>query len=275
MNTSISIYANLPCLCIILALTVITKTLHAQCIHDRFELELIMGTENNNDLTKTWTVPATGDRNDEVKNNTWSIRDKCRMIISLINQPRISKKALKNGPYDVIIVPGFPFKQNLKAGIILRMRIKWAHYLITKGIARNVIFSGSAVYTPYIESNIMGLFAMEMGIPAENIFYETEAEHSTENLVYSYRLAQELGFEKIAVATGPYQSSFLQKYANDHSIQLHFISMTKIFGGKLGQGKFPDIDPSSAYVWDFVNLKERESKEERYQGTLGNKIKPL
>jgi hypothetical protein len=48
--------------------------------------------------------------------------------------------------------------------------------------------------------------------------------------------------------------------------ELHF-RFEVHFGGK-------DLhpDPSSARVQDFVSLTERESKEERHEGTLGNKI---
>ena len=57
----------------------------------------------------------------------------------------------------------------------------------TMGMAKNVMFSGSAVYTPYYESKIMALYAEAIGIPKERIYIETEAEHSTENIFYSYR----------------------------------------------------------------------------------------
>jgi hypothetical protein len=208
------------------------------------------------------------------ESNKQTFGDKFRMLFSLIKQPIISKRSVKEGPYDVIIVPGFPYREKRGTGLILRVRIKWAHYLISEGIAKNVIFSGGAVYTPFIESQVMALHASALGIPSKHIFCETKAEHSTENIVYSVRLAKELGFEKIAVATGPFQSAFLSKYVNDHTIPVSFISITKLSGGKIDHAGFPNIDPSSAFVEDFASLKERESRKERHQGTLGNKINP-
>ena len=194
------------------------------------------------------------------------------MIISVLREPFISKRSRKNGPYDVIIVPGIPFDEEKGAGMIMRARVKWAHYLVSHGIVNNVIFSGSAVYTPYTESRIMALYALEMGIPAEHIFCETKAEHSTENVVYSLRMAEELGFEKIAIATGPFQSAFLDKYVKEHSLPVSFIAIPLIYSGKTDPEAFSGIDAASALSGDFVSLKDRESKAERYQGTLGNKI---
>ena len=70
-------------------------------------------------------------------------------------------------------------------------------------MTKNIIFSGGAVYTKYTESAIMKLFAIEMGIPEENIFIEERAEHSTENVFYSYYIAKDLNFKKLAVASDP------------------------------------------------------------------------
>jgi hypothetical protein len=93
-----------------------------------------------------------------------------QLLITILREPFISKRSRKAGPYDVIIVPGIPFEKDKDAGMIMKARVKWASYLVTRGIAKNVIFSGSAVYTPYTESRIMALYAIELGIPAERIY---------------------------------------------------------------------------------------------------------
>ncbi|MCH5721148.1 ElyC/SanA/YdcF family protein [Niabella hibiscisoli] len=71
--------------------------------------------------------------------------------------------------FDVAIVPGVPFYNN-KWDSIMKGRVLWADFLYKEGIVRNVIFSGSAVYSPYYEARIMGLYAEQLGIPASNIF---------------------------------------------------------------------------------------------------------
>ena len=87
----------------------------------------------------------------------------------------------------------------------MRYRVLWSKFLIDKGYANNVIYSGSAVYSPFVESKIMALYGKELGIPEQNIFTEEKAEHSTENLFYSYEIAKQMGFIKIALATDPFQ----------------------------------------------------------------------
>lgn len=74
---------------------------------------------------------------------------------------------------------------------------------------KNIIYSGGAVYSPYKESVIMGLFGQKLGIPSKNTFYDTLARHSTENVYYSYLLAKEIGFKSIALGADPFQVSDL------------------------------------------------------------------
>ncbi len=114
-------------------------------------------------------------------------------------------------PYDVIIVPGFPYPDTSGKHII-QARILWARYLLEKGITKNVIFSGGAVYTPYFEGVAMKIIADSMGFPPEHTFAETRAEHSTENVWYGMRLAKKMGFKKIALATDPFQAWLMRRF---------------------------------------------------------------
>ena len=124
---------------------------------------------------------------------------------------KLFKRALKNQPFDVIIVPGCPFDGN-NWSLPMKGRVVWACYLVNKGIAKNVIFSGAAVYSPYVESKIMALYAEQLGVPKEKIFIEDKAEHTTENIYNSYWIAKEKGFTKIAVASDQFQSNLLMGF---------------------------------------------------------------
>lgn len=176
----------------------------------------------------------------------------------------------KLGPYDAIIVPGVPY-QDPTLKIVLKARMLWAKYLFDNGIAKNIIFSGSAVYNPYIEGVMMKIYADSLGIPSENTFSETQAEHSTENIYYSLLMAKKLGFKKIAVATDQYQAiiirSFMKKTCPE--IELITIEYNKI---NLVTAPWPEIDPSPACVDNFVSLVEREDRFKRFKGTLGKNI---
>ena len=55
----------------------------------------------------------------------------------------------KDDSFDMIIVPGIPFNGEQWSDM-MRMRVCWSKYLFDRGIAKNIIYSGSAVYTPYV-----------------------------------------------------------------------------------------------------------------------------
>ena len=176
----------------------------------------------------------------------------------------------KAGPYDVIIVPGVPY-QDPTLKIILKARILWAKYLFDHDIAKNIIFSGSSVYNPYIEGKIMRIYADSLHIPSSHTFSETQAEHSTENIYYSLLMAKRLGFKKIAVATDQYQAILIYRFMkkNCPEVKVIPIEYDKI---NLLSTPWPEIDPSSAYVDTFVSLVDREDRFKRFKGTLGKNI---
>jgi uncharacterized SAM-binding protein YcdF (DUF218 family) len=188
---------------------------------------------------------------------------------------RMYRRWAEGKSYDMIVVPGIPFyEDSLQWGWIMRGRVYWAKFLYDKGIAKNIMFSGSAVYSPYYEAEIMALYAAAIGIPKEHIFTETKAEHSTENLYYSYKKSKQLGFNTIALASDPYQSKQLRLFA--HLRLSRHIGIIPFVIDTLKQiepeMKNPEINYKQAYKKNFVPLPERESKWERFKGTMGLNI---
>jgi len=160
-------------------------------------------------------------------------------------------------PYDAIIVPGIPFHHN-EWDWIMKTRVYWGVYLYREGIAKNIIFSGSAVHTAYVEAEIMALYAIELGIPKDHIYTEANALHSTENVDYSCIIANNQCFERIAVATDPFQSLLLKAYIARHNLPV--ASLPAVFAITDTMDKAPiTIDPTGAFVHNHVPLKERES----------------
>lgn len=179
----------------------------------------------------------------------------------------------QNKVYDAVIVPGIPFK-NGHWDSVMKARVIWAWVLYKNGIARNIIFSGAAVYSPYKESVIMGLYAQKLGIPREHIYYDTNARHSTENVFYSYLVAKEQGFKTLALATDPFQSfmlkGFLRRRFATPIDRLPFVTDTLATYNKLN----PVINPRQAKVSesDFESITQQESFFRRFRGTLGRDI---
>lgn len=186
---------------------------------------------------------------------------------------KASKRLLKqatNQQYDVVIVPGVPF-ENEQWSKTMKGRVYWSKYLYDKGITKNVMYSGSSVSSPYYEGLIMALYAEAIGIPKQNIFTETKAEHSTENIYYSYQKAKKMGFDKIALASDPFQTKMLRRFVRKRvSNEVRLIPMV-LDTIKLLEADMldPVIDFQQAYNKDFIPLTERENFWKRLRGTRG------
>lgn len=188
-----------------------------------------------------------------------------------VNPPNKTNNNNNSVIYDAIIVPGVPYNDASWTKVLMG-RIYWSQYLYSKGIAKNIIYSGSAVYTPYIESEIMAMYGKELGIPEENIYTETNAEHSVENVYYSYKIAKDLGFKKVALATDPFQSRMMKGPSKRMNVEIDFIPFSFDVLDTLNIKEI-NINAENAYVEDFVSLEERENFFQRLRGTLGKNIK--
>ena len=186
------------------------------------------------------------------------------------------KKLLKEASlksYDIIIVPGVPL-ENGQLSNTMKARIYWSKYLFEKGIAKNIMYSGSAVYSPYYESKIMALYAEAIGIPKRNIFTEIKAEHSTENIYYSYLLAKKLNFNRVALASDPFQTKMLRRFTREKvspDIDLIPIVFDSLNIMKVSEHE-PKVDIQKAFALDFKSLPEREGFWKRLRGTRGLNI---
>ena len=175
--------------------------------------------------------------------------------------------------YEMIAVPGVPFTE---AGwdSTMKARVYWSKYLYDKGIAKNIMYSGSSVSSPYYEGDIMAMYAIAIGIPKEHVYTETKAEHSTENLYYVYLKAKKMGYSHIALATDPFQAKQLRRFArvkiseNVGIIPIVFDTLRAIQPYMIN----PKIEYTKAFNKDFVPLKSRESFWKRLRGTMGKNI---
>lgn len=181
------------------------------------------------------------------------------------------ERAKKERPFDVIIVPGVPYERE-KTTSVMKMRVFWAKHLYDSGFTKNIIFSGSAVYSQFVEGIAMKVIADSLGIPRNHTFSETKAEHSTENIYYSWKMAKRMGFQKIALATDPFQSRLLKSFTRKYCPGVRAIPI--VFGMlDIDTKILPVINVTSAYVPDFVSITERERFWQRFRGTMGKRVK--
>ncbi|MBK7692085.1 MAG: YdcF family protein [Bacteroidetes bacterium] len=193
--------------------------------------------------------------------------------LALKRADKLYKKAILERPYyDAVIVPGVPFK-NGAWDSVMKARVLWSVYLYQHKFTRNIIFSGAAVYTPFYEAVIMGLYAQKLGVNKNHIFYDTLAKHSTENVYYSYKLAKNLGFTSLALATDPFQSALLNAYTKRRFMSpiAHLpVNFTIIAAMNTDS---PYIDSMTAFKEGFKSILEQESLLKRLKGTMGKQVK--
>jgi uncharacterized SAM-binding protein YcdF (DUF218 family) len=162
-----------------------------------------------------------------------------------------NKKFMAQAPFDAIIVPGYPFRIE-KNRILFAVRLHFAKELYDKGLAKNIIFSGAAVQTPYIEGQIMKIMADSLGIPPAHTFVESEALHSNQNALLGTRMAHKMGFRKVAIATDPYQFSYmtmlLKFFAPKTGILTFYPSQMPQYDKPL-----PAIDTTAYFIKDFIS----------------------
>lgn len=175
--------------------------------------------------------------------------------------------------YEAIIIPGYPYDADGKMNAIYKMRLFWAFHLYSEGRVEKIITSGSAVHSPYVEAEIFALYLMEMGVDADDIIIENQAQHSLENVFYGMEIARSRGFEKVAVATDMWQSGMIQFIANRYGHELGDVDFLPARIGLIVTRYWNSfdlkIDAERAQVTDFVPLVERKPKKERLQGTRG------
>lgn len=183
------------------------------------------------------------------------VTNSCSIINRAANNT--GKDYLINAPFDAIIVPGLPFDDK-KPNTIFKSRMLWAKWLFDRKVAKNIIFSGWAVHSPYIEAQAMKIMADSLGIPSSHTFVETRAEHSTENIDFGIQLAHQLGFKKVAVATDPFQALFLRKFTQKSTHNIALIPFPLQLIRIYHKQAVPRIDASNAFVKDFVPLDKRD-----------------
>lgn len=187
------------------------------------------------------------------------------------SEEKLTRRALAaHNSYDAVIVPGVPFKEPYWDRV-MQMRVIWAVHLYKRGLTRNLIMSGSSVYTPFVEAKVMKAYAMKMGVPEDHIFIEDRAEHSTENVWYGYKIAQAHHFGNVALASDPFQTKLLLRFGKRRIKNLYYLPVLFDTLRTLSHDT-PTIAYEHLRVPNFVPLPERQSKLERLKGTRGKHI---
>jgi uncharacterized SAM-binding protein YcdF (DUF218 family) len=184
---------------------------------------------------------------------------------------KLTKRALAaHKQYDAVIVPGVPFLEP-KWDATMQMRVLWAVHLYKNGSTKKIIMSGSSVYSPYVEAEIMKLYAIKFGVPEEDIIVESKAQHSTENVWYGYKLAKSLGHQNIALSTDPFQTRMTYRFGKRRIKDLKFLPV--LFDTlKTLKREDPQIEYEALKLQNFTPITETQTFWYRFRGTMGKHI---
>ena len=180
-------------------------------------------------------------------------------VVTFLFKRHITQLYLENAalaPYDVVIIPGLPYDAPVPNGLF-KARMLWSKNLFDKGIVKNIIYSGSAVHTPYVEGEVMKAISARMGITAQHTFAETKALHTTENVDYGIKLADSLGFKRVAVATDPFQTFFLERHIKRNHLPVALLPFHLDSFKAYERLSLPFYDARKVQIPNFVPLRER------------------
>lgn len=123
------------------------------------------------------------------------------LVASGCAAPRLDARAVPPGGFDALIVPGCPTEEDGAPSRCQKGRALWAAILWERGWARNLIVSGAAVHTPWVEAEVLAALVHALGVPAERIHLEPNALHTDENMYDALQIARARGWRTVAVAS--------------------------------------------------------------------------
>ena len=111
-----------------------------------------------------------------------------------------SINVLEDGNYDAILILGSGIRNNYPTPI-LKERLDTGIYLYENDIAPKIIMSGDHGQEYYDEVNIMKEYAIEKGVPSEDIFMDHAGFSTYESM---YRAQYIFGVQKLVVVSQKY-----------------------------------------------------------------------
>lgn len=100
-----------------------------------------------------------------------------------------------------MVVLGFPADSDGNPGAILQSRLDKAIELYRNGVAGKIIVTGAAVDNEFVESEVMAVYCIRQGVPAADVYIESNARNTYENARMVNTMMQEKGYENAIVVT--------------------------------------------------------------------------
>ncbi len=134
--------------------------------------------------------------------------------------------------YDTAIVLGYPSNADGSLSSIQKKRMDVAIRLFKKNKIKSILISGSNAHNKFIESRVMGSYAIKNKIPNNHIIFEETAKNTYENFKNAKKICDEKNYEKIIVITSPSHIRRASFFAKKFFIHYTFESYKEKFSLK-------------------------------------------
>ncbi len=107
-------------------------------------------------------------------------------VEAMLARPRAAR-------YDAALVLGCPAQPDGSPSLCERCRVKSAVRLYHRGVVRQLVFSGGAAHSPYVEAEVMGDLAVKRGVPPADVLREGRALTTWQNVRFAKALLEDRG----------------------------------------------------------------------------------
>ncbi|WP_338442245.1 YdcF family protein [Synechococcus elongatus IITB4] len=130
------------------------------------------------------------------------------LVFTLINLVsliffRVPTSNTSRTAFDVIIVLGSPANSDGGPSEVMKQRVIEGVKRFYQGQAKHILFTGSAVYSEFIEADVMSEFAHSLGVPKDAILTDTKSKNTYQNIFNSIGVMRDQNWLSALVVTSP------------------------------------------------------------------------
>jgi uncharacterized SAM-binding protein YcdF (DUF218 family) len=125
------------------------------------------------------------------------------VVFVLVSYLSIPMSDTQQQRFDVIIVLGNPANDDGSIATVARSRVLEGIRQYRAGVAPHLMMTGGAVKNQFAEGNVMREFAISQGVPADEVFAETQSRNTIQNAYYSYKIMQSHHWTSALIVSSP------------------------------------------------------------------------
>jgi len=123
--------------------------------------------------------------------------------------------------FDVILVLGTPSKQDGTPSPEQRERVLEGVREWKKGVAPRLVMSGGAAHNGWVEGESMKTFAVQQGVPADDVIVEGQAKDTIQNVFYTVEMMRAHDWHSAEVVSNWYHLPRAERILAHFPIEWH------------------------------------------------------